>query len=270
MWASFEFYLYVMQDVKHRMSARCHARDQGMDSDGEKVLQYIQALLRCGLIPSTLEALYRPKPSRKCKIRLKYCRLWTFRKPSKLLAIVANLEGKMLLRFPKLIIWGTLFQFQKTFRCGIPIKPLHSLFKFSRKYWPWPKVAKKVVTYLSMGFGNPYGDPWSVEIVARWAERLIRYGVRTLSLSDTVGSSTAEVIAYLFSNLIPRYPNIEFGAHLHTTPSSWFEKVDAAFKGGCLRFDRAIQGFGGCPMAKDELTGNMPTEKMLNYFTTEK
>jgi hydroxymethylglutaryl-CoA lyase len=121
-----------------------------------------------------------------------------------------------------------------------------------------------------MGFGNPYGDPWSVEIVSDWTERLSEMGVKILSLSDTVGSSTPNIIEYLFSSLIPKYPDIEFGAHLHTTPDKWFEKVNAAYKAGCLRFDGAIQGFGGCPMAKDDLTGNMPTEKLLSYFTAEK
>jgi hydroxymethylglutaryl-CoA lyase len=95
-------------------------------------------------------------------------------------------------------------------------------------------------------------------------------GVKILSLSDTVGSSTPEVISHLFSNLIPAYPTIEFGAHLHTIPDKWHENVDAAFKAGCNRFDGAIKGFGGCPMAKDELTGNMPTEKLLSYFTAQK
>jgi hydroxymethylglutaryl-CoA lyase len=95
-------------------------------------------------------------------------------------------------------------------------------------------------------------------------------GVKILSLSDTIGSSTPEVIEYLFSNLIPKYPEIEFGAHLHTTPNSWKEKVDAAYKSGCFRFDGAMMGYGGCPMAKDALTGNMPTEKLLSYFTAEK
>ncbi len=121
-----------------------------------------------------------------------------------------------------------------------------------------------------MGFGNPYGDPWNVDIVGEWTERLSKMGVRIVSLSDTIGSSDPENINYLFSNLIPEYSNIEFGAHLHTTPSTWFEKIDAAYKSGCRRFDGAIQGFGGCPMAKDELTGNMPTEKILSYFTQKK
>jgi hydroxymethylglutaryl-CoA lyase len=111
------------------------------------------------------------------------------------------------------------------------------------------KTNKKVVAYLSMG-GNPY-DPWDVEIVGDWTEKLSKMGVKILSLSDTVGNSTPDVISYLFSNLIPQYPEIEFGAHLHTT-DKWFEKI------GCLSCGLpgwAIQGFGGCPMAKDDLTG---------------
>jgi hydroxymethylglutaryl-CoA lyase len=130
--------------------------------------------------------------------------------------------------------------------------------------------AKKVVVYISMGFGNPYGDPWNVEIVGEWTEKLAAMGVEILSLSDTVGTSNPETIDYLFSNLIPAYPEVEFGAHLHTTPTTWKEKVHAAYESGCRRFDGAIQGFGGCPMAKDELTGNMPTEKMVSYFNTVK
>ena len=112
--------------------------------------------------------------------------------------------------------------------------------------------------------------PGDIDIVGEWTEKLDSMGVNTLSLSDTIGTSTPEVIDYLFSNLIPAFPEIEFGAHLHTTPSKWHEKIDSAFKAGCRRFDGAVQGFGGCPMAKDELTGNMPTEKMLSYFTAAK
>jgi hydroxymethylglutaryl-CoA lyase len=129
---------------------------------------------------------------------------------------------------------------------------------------------KEVVTYISMGFGNPYGDPWNVEIVGEWTEKLSAMGAKILSLSDTVGTSDPETIDYLFSNLIPKYPDIEFGAHLHTTPTTWHEKIHAAYQAGCVRFDGAIQGFGGCPMAKDDLTGNMPTEKVLSYMTQVK
>jgi len=132
------------------------------------------------------------------------------------------------------------------------------------------KSNKKLVVYMSMAFGNPYGDPWNVDIVGEWADRLQSMGVEILSLSDTIGSSKSESITHLFSNLIPKFPHIEFGAHLHTHPNSWYEKLNAAYKAGCHRFDGAIQGFGGCPMASDSLTGNMPTEKTISYFNTEK
>ncbi len=177
----------------------------------------------------------------------------------------------MPLSLKKLIIWRIRFLFQKTFQMrdthktiAESIETLDEILNIANK------TNKEVVAYLSMGFGNPYGDPWNVEIVGEWTEKLSKMGVKILSLSDTIGSSTPEVIEYLFSNLIPAYPQIEFGAHLHTTPTTWKEKVDAAYKAGCHRFDGAIMGFGGCPMAKDDLTGNMPTEKMLSYFTEQK
>ena len=124
---------------------------------------------------------------------------------------------------------------------------------------------KKLVLYLSMGFGNPYGDPWNVEIVQQWVDALLPYGIHIFSLSDTIGCSNPENIAYLFDTLIPTYPHITFGAHLHTQPQSWREKVEAAWEHGCRRFDGALRGFGGCPMAKDDLTGNMATENLLDF-----
>ena len=126
---------------------------------------------------------------------------------------------------------------------------------------------KGLVVYLSMGFGNPYGDPWNVRVVAEWVERLATLGMRTLQLSDTIGVSTPDSIEYLFSELLPAYPEVEIGAHLHTTPTTWYEKVDAAYRSGCRRFDGALRGYGGCPMAADELTGNMPTENLLSYLS---
>jgi hydroxymethylglutaryl-CoA lyase len=121
-----------------------------------------------------------------------------------------------------------------------------------------------------MGFGNPYGDPWNVEIVQHWVDHLADMGIKILALSDTIGVSNPENISYLFSNLIPPYPDVEFGAHLHTQPHNWREKVESAYVSGCRRFDAAMKGYGGCPMAKDELTGNMPTEQLLSYFDDQK
>ncbi|MEM6964688.1 MAG: hydroxymethylglutaryl-CoA lyase [Bacteroidota bacterium] len=125
---------------------------------------------------------------------------------------------------------------------------------------------KRLNIYISMGFGNPYGDEWNAEIVQKWVDELIKLDISLFSLSDTIGVSNPETIRYLFSNLIPAYPQIEFGAHLHTQPHNWKEKIEAGFQSGCTRFDGALRGFGGCPMAKDDLTGNMATENLTHYF----
>lgn len=191
---------------------------------------------------------------------------------TKLLAIVANLQGaETAVTHPEIDYLGYPFSISENFQMRNTHKTIaESVQLLGQIIEVASRANKKVVAYLSMGFGNPYGDPWNVDIVGQWTQTLADMGVEILSLSDTVGSSTPEIIDYLFKNLIPAYPHIEFGAHLHTRADAWFEKVDAAFKAGCHRFDGAIQGFGGCPMAADELTGNMPTEKLLSYFTAEK
>jgi hydroxymethylglutaryl-CoA lyase len=191
---------------------------------------------------------------------------------SKLLAIIANTKGAEIASQHKPIQYlGYPFSISENFQMRNTHKTIaQSLVTLHEILEIADKSNKEVVAYLSMGFGNPYGDPWSIEIVGDWTEKLSNMGVKILSLSDTVGSSTPEVIHYLYSHLIPKYPKIEFGAHLHTSPDKWFEKIDAAYNAGCRRFDGAIQGFGGCPMAKDDLTGNMPTEKLLSYFTSKK
>jgi len=131
------------------------------------------------------------------------------------------------------------------------------------------KNNKELVVYLSMAFGNPYGENYHPNIVAELTEKLYQLDVGIVALSDTIGVSDPTNIAPLFSTLIKEYPTIEFGAHFHTTPDKWEEKVDSAYQNGCRRFDTAIKGFGGCPMAKDDLTGNMPTEKLITYFTED-
>lgn len=126
---------------------------------------------------------------------------------------------------------------------------------------------KQLVLYISMGFGNPYGDPWNAEVVMEWVDKLSALDITIFSLSDTVGVSNPQSISYLFSNLIPAYPYLEFGAHLHTQSHNWYEKIHAAYTHGCRRYDAAMKGFGGCPMAKDDLTGNMATENLVSYFS---
>ncbi len=239
----------------------------------ELKVQYIQSLLRCGFDTIDFGSFVSPKAIPQMQDTAEVLsKLDLSKTRSKLLAIIANERGaEDAVKHPEIDYLGYPFSISENFQMRNTHKTIaESLVLLQNILNLADKNNKEVVAYLSMGFGNPYGDPWNVDIVGEWTEKLASMGVKILSLSDTVGSSTPEIISYLFSNLIPKYPHIEFGAHLHTTPTAWFEKVDAAYNSGCRRFDGAIQGFGGCPMAKDELTGNMPTEKMLSYFTTKK
>ncbi|MDX5418547.1 MAG: hydroxymethylglutaryl-CoA lyase [Hymenobacteraceae bacterium] len=187
---------------------------------------------------------------------------------SKLLAIIANVRGaeeaashKQInyLGFP-LSVSETFQQRNTNKSIGEAMEQLGHIQDICGKH------DKTLVTYISMGFGNPYEDPWDAETVIRFVQDLDKLGVKIISLSDTIGVSNPENITYLFTELIPAFKHIEFGAHLHTTPTTWEEKVDAAYKAGCRRFDGAIRGYGGCPMAKDELVGNMATENLVSYF----
>ncbi|MFY7956514.1 MAG: hydroxymethylglutaryl-CoA lyase, partial [Flavobacterium macrobrachii] len=239
----------------------------------ETKVQYIQSLLRVGFDTLDFGSFVSPKAIPQMQDTAEVlAQLDLSKTESKLLAIIANTQGAKLASVHKEIQYlGFPFSISENFQMRNTHKTIaESLVTLEEILDIANTTNKEVVAYLSMGFGNPYGDVWNVEIVGEWTEKLAKMGVKILSLSDTIGSSTPEVIDYLFSNLIPKYPEIEFGAHLHTTPDKWHEKVDAAFKAGCTRFDGAIQGFGGCPMAKDDLTGNMPTEKLLSYFTAQK
>ena len=239
----------------------------------ERKVTYIQSLLRVGFDTIDFGSFVSPKAIPQMQDTAEVlAQLDLSQTTSKLLAIIANTQGAQAAATHKEIQYlGFPFSISENFQMRNTHKTIaESLVTLEEILNIADATNKEVVAYLSMGFGNPYGDPWNVEIVGEWTQKLSTMGVKILSLSDTIGSSTPEVISYLFSNLIPQYPSIEFGAHLHTTPDKWFEKIDAAYKAGCRRYDGAIQGFGGCPMAKDDLTGNMPTEKMLSYFTAEK
>ena len=239
----------------------------------DKKALYINSLLKVGFDTIDFGSFVSPKAIPQMRDTAEVlAKLDLTKTNSKLLAIIANTRGANdAVQFKEIDYLGYPFSISENFQMrnthktiAESIKTLDDILNLADKH------NKEVVAYLSMGFGNPYGDPWNVEIVGEWTEKLSNMGVKILSLSDTIGSSTPDVISYLFSNLIPKYPKIEFGAHLHTTPDKWHEKVDAAYKAGCNRFDGAIKGYGGCPMAKDELTGNMPTEKLVSYFTAQK
>ncbi len=239
----------------------------------ENKVRYINSLLKVGFDTVDFGSFVSPKAIPQMRDTADVLsQLDLSETKSKLLAIVANVRGANdASKFDEIQYLGYPFSISENFQMRNTGKTIAQSLKILNDILSIAQRSnKKVVAYLSMGFGNPYGDPWNVDIVAKWTDILAKMGVEILSLSDTVGVASGETINYLFSNLVPLYPNIEFGAHLHTHPDLWHEKVDAAFKAGCNRFDGAIKGFGGCPMAKDELTGNMPTEKLLSYFTAEK
>lgn len=239
----------------------------------DKKVTYIQSLLRVGFDTIDFGSFVSPKviPQMQDTVEV-LASLNLSQTSSKLLSIIANTQGAIVAsQYPSIQYLGFPFSISENFQMRNTHKTIaESLIALKEILEIAYKSDKEVVVYLSMGFGNPYGDPWSVDIVGEWTEKLSNMGVKTLSLSDTIGSSTPDAIYYLFSNLIPKYSKIEFGAHLHSPPDRWFEKIDAAYNAGCYRFDGAIQGFGGCPMATDVLTGNMPTEKLLSYFISKK
>lgn len=188
--------------------------------------------------------------------------------PTRLLAIVANARGaEDAARHRRIAYLGYPFSISETFQIRNTNATIEESLERVRAIQEIAvSSGKELVIYISMGFGNPYGDPWNADIVLQWVHRLFAMGVRIFALSDTIGVSSPDNISYLFRQLIPALPGVEFGAHLHTTPATWQEKFVAALESGCNRFDGALKGFGGCPMAKDELTGNMPMENMIDYL----
>lgn len=238
----------------------------------EEKAKYIQSLLRCGFDTIDFGSFVSPKAIPQMQDTAEVLSMLDLTETdSKLLAIVANTRGaKDASQFQEIDYLGYPFSISENFQMRNTHKTIAESVEVLKSILEIAQVSdKSVVAYLSMGFGNPYGDPWNTDIVSEWTEKLAGLGVEILSLSDTVGSSTPDIIERLFSTLIPKYPKMEFGAHLHTTPNAWYEKIHAAVLGGCRRFDGAMQGFGGCPMAKDDLTGNMQTEKMLSYFNSK-
>lgn len=187
---------------------------------------------------------------------------------TKLLAIVANVRGaEEAALYKEIQFLGFPFSVSEEFQRRNTNSTIEESLERVREIQSICKASgKELVIYISMGFGNPYGEPWNKDIVIYWVKKLTDEGIKIIALSDTVGVSTKENISYLFSNLIPEFPDVEFGAHLHSDATTWQEKVDAAKQSGCLRFDSALKGIGGCPMANNDLVGNLATENIVSYF----
>jgi len=238
----------------------------------EKKIAYINQLLQVGFDTLDFGSFVSPKAIPQMRDTAQVLeQLQLDGVTTKLLAIVANRRGANdAVQFDEIKYLGYPFSISETFQIRNTNATIEeSLGRVEQILNICEKHDKELVVYISMGFGNPYGDPWNVETVQKWVDRLVQMGVHILQLSDTIGVSTPDSISYLFSNLLPHYENIEIGAHLHTEPHNWEEKVAAAYKNGCQRFDGAIKGFGGCPMAKDDLTGNMPMENMVYFFENQ-
>lgn len=190
---------------------------------------------------------------------------------SKLLAIVANTRGgEEACQFEEISYLGFPLSLSETFQKRNTNKSIvEALNVVNELQQLCVKHNKQQVVYISMGFGNPYGDPYDMGVVENFADILSTLGIEIISLSDTIGVAQPDQITYLFKTLTSRFTKIEFGAHLHAHPSTSIEKIEAAYISGCQRFDGAIKGFGGCPMAKDELVGNMATETILAFLDSK-
>lgn len=187
---------------------------------------------------------------------------------SELLAIIANTRGaEDACKFEEIKYLGFPFSISETFQQRNTNSSIaESLIRVEEIQKLCVKTKKEMVVYISMAFGNPYNDEWNSDIVIKWTKKLSEMGIKIIALADTIGCSTPENITYLFSNIIPEFKNVQIGAHLHSTKDKAAEKIIAAYQSGCRSFDVAIHGFGGCPMAKDDLTGNMATEDLLDYM----
>lgn len=238
----------------------------------EKKIEYINSLLKVGFDTIDFGSFVSPKAIPQMADTHKVLsKLHWQDTSSKLLAIVANVRGaNEASAYEEIACLGFPFSISNTFQLRNTNSNIkESLIRLSEIQNLCLKYKKQLVIYLSMGFGNPYGDPYNEEILMQWAEEMAQREIKIISLADTVGLATPAQISFALTTLIPRYPAIELGVHLHSTAQSWQQKVEAAFKAGCSRFDGALKGIGGCPMANDELVGNMNTEWMIDYFKNQ-
>lgn len=187
---------------------------------------------------------------------------------TKLLAIIANVRGaEDAVKFEEISYLGFPFSISETFQQRNTNSTIEqSLLNVEVIQDICVKNKKQLVIYISMAFGNPYGDPWNSDVAINWVGKMTSLGIKTIALADTVGIASDHVVGYMFGELIPAFKHVEFGAHLHCRADNWYKKTDAAFMNGCRRFDAAIKGYGGCPMAEDELIGNLATENLIQYL----
>lgn len=230
--------------------------------------EYLNQLLKVGFDTIDFGSFVSPKAIPQLQDTVEVLKKLDLSKTnSKLLAIIANTRGaEDACKFEEINYLGFPFSISETFQQRNTNSSIaESLIRVEEIQNLCIKHKKEMVVYISMAFGNPYGDVWNSEIVINWTKKLSEMGIKIIALADTIGCSTPDNITYLFSNLIPEFKNVQIGAHLHSTKQKAMEKIEAAYKSGCRSFDVAVHGFGGCPMAADDLTGNMATEDLEAY-----
>jgi hydroxymethylglutaryl-CoA lyase len=232
-------------------------------------IEYINALLKVGFHTIDFGSFVSPKAiPQMADTKQVLSGLQLSETTSKLLAIVANVRGAVeALELEQIDYLGFPFSVSQTFQIRNTNSSMEVSFDRVLEIQELcSKKNKQLVVYLSMGFGNPYGDEYNEEILLKWAGMMVSNGISIISLADTVGVATPEQITYALNTLIPRYPNTVFGVHLHSSPANLENKLSAAVNAGCLRIDGALKGIGGCPMAQDDLVGNMNTEKIIGWM----
>lgn len=235
----------------------------------DKKIKYINALLKVGFDTIDVGSFVSPSIIPQMADTIEVLSKIDYKNSStKLLTIVPNIRGgRQAALFDQVQYIGYPFSISEKFQLNNTNKTINeSLAIVDQLYNLCARTRKELVVYISMGFGNPYGDAYNPDIVYKWVDTLANIGIKTISLSDTIGIATPSLITDLFHQLVPSYTAIEFGAHLHSAAHNWEEKIKAADEAGCRRFDGAIKGYGGCPMAKDNMIGNIPTENLITYF----
>ena len=234
----------------------------------EKKVNYLNELLECGFDTLDFGSFGSPKAIPQLADTAAVIEKLALNN-TKLLAIIANERGaKEAANFEQITYLGYPFSISETFQQrNTNATTDESLHRVTEIATICAKQNKQLVLYLSMGFGNPYGDAWSPDMLAEWSYRLTSlFDIQRISLSDTIGIATPALVETVFKTIVPAFPKTEISAHLHALPENAQALTEAAYNGGCTYFEGALKGFGGCPMAKDDLTGNMPTEKMLDWF----
>lgn len=235
----------------------------------ETKISYLNSLLKVGFDRLDFGSFVSPKAIPQLRDTAQVLEGLELTDDTKLLAIVANLRGaKDASAFPEIGFIGFPFSVSETFQKRNTNSGIADSFDtVQRMKEVADQSGKELLVYISMAFGNPYGDPWNSDVVIGWLDQLRRTGISKIAMADTVGIAGADDIGYLMKAVVDEFPKLEIGAHLHCDATNWKSKVDAAFRAGCRHFDAAIKGLGGCPMAEDKLVGNLATENLFQYLT---